>query len=450
MAQRSINFEWSVVEDEEVWRNLPAVTAPTAPGYERQGGRLSAQLNRSATDHRQLVRGLWMTLMCAVCLLAMTGTTFAPTDQGWEVAQTEVKAVLKLEESAWQANDEDLYNTLLDDQVAGDWRRDWRMAWGIEPAERRDLGIAVTRLEPFEDLVRVEMNVNQPYPEWWRLVPYREQRFYRPTETGWVRTLPTAAYWGQLRALETPHLRFEFYERDAGLMIALANRLELVYLQLYRLFGLEPPLNEGKLTLAVLPEPVRTGSSYGGRLRFTSPTLARVPQGLSDADHLAHQIVSRFTSRVLNQVLTESGRTNSYSWQNMFRAVRGWLRTDVLAQRSPWHQQAELVFRRLRQDYPYLHLVDVTDPYRSELPSREQDMWEYMVAESIVSYAVDTYGQEKLTTFVQGLGEYNYWSALLPRTFGVPVAEFEAGWNRYLDQTYAPIDPQRLLALQGE
>jgi hypothetical protein len=154
--------------------------------------------------------------------------------------------------------------------------------------------------------------------------------------------------------------------------------------------------------------------------------------------------VSRFTSRVLNQTLTETGHTNSYGWQNMFRALRGWVRTEMLAQRSPWHLQAETVFSTLRQEYPHLRLTDISDPYASVLPTREQDMWEYMVAESVIAYAINVYGWERLPAFVQALGEYGYWGVLIPRVFGVSVADFEEGWNRYLEEYYKPLDLPQL------
>jgi hypothetical protein len=299
-------------------------------------------------------------------------------------------------------------------------------------------------LDASDDLMLVKLLVTEPAAEWWRVVPYREMRFYRQTEEGWVRTLPASDYWGEARTLDTPHLRFEFYDRDAAMVVSIANRLELVYMDLYDRFQLSPPATATKLTLAVVTDVVRTGSSYGDRLRFTTPMLTKVPQGLTDGEHLAHQIVSRFTSRVLNQTLTETGRINSYGWQNMFRALRGWVRTELLAQRSPWHLQAERVFSALRQDYARLRLTDINDSYASVLPTREQDMWEYMVAESVVAYAINAYGWERLPAFVQALGEFGYWSVLIPHVFGVSVEDFEDGWNRYLAEHYQPLDVPKL------
>lgn len=444
MTQRTISFEWRVVENEEAWRALPPPNAVLTPSHAQRAFGSSARAARHHVEGRLLGRHIRMALILCVGLFTVTSATFVPAQQREVWAHNEVRAALQEEELAWKRNDEASYQELIDPLVHSQWQREWRIPWNIDPAARQEMGLIAADVEAWADLVRVKTLFTQPFPADWRSVPYRENRFYQQTATGWVRTLPTSAYWGEVRSLETLHLRFEFYEPDAATIIPLASRLERVYLTLYDLFDLTPPMDEPKLTLAVVPEPVRAGSAYDGRLRFTSPLLARVPQGLSDADHLAHQMVSRFTARVLNETLIVTGYSNIDGWQNLLRALRGWLRTVVLEDRSPWHQQAEAAFRTLRQAYPDLRLADINDPYPVPVSNREAEMWQYMVAESVVAYAVERYGWERLPAFVRGLGEYSYWNGLIPRTFGVSVEEFEAGWQQYLAEEYAPVDLQQL------
>jgi hypothetical protein len=55
---------------------------------------------------------------------------------------------------------------------------------------------------------------------------------------------------------------------------------------------------------------------------------------------------------------------------------------------------------------------------------------------TLIEYAVDAYGRERLPALVAGLGQYESWDKLLPAIFGVSAAEFEAGWQAYLAVHY--------------
>jgi hypothetical protein len=65
-----------------------------------------------------------------------------------------------------------------------------------------------------------------------------------------------------------------------------------------------------------------------------------------------------------------------------------------------------------------------------------------MAAQTVVEYAVMTYGRERLPTLPGGLvgargPGYETWDALVPAVFGVSAGEFEAGWQAYLAARYA-------------
>jgi hypothetical protein len=67
-----------------------------------------------------------------------------------------------------------------------------------------------------------------------------------------------------------------------------------------------------------------------------------------------------------------------------------------------------------------------------------------MAAETVVDYAVTTYGREWLPALVQGLGQYETWDELVPAVFDIPVSEFEAGWQAYLTTRYQPTSEAQL------
>jgi hypothetical protein len=57
------------------------------------------------------------------------------------------------------------------------------------------------------------------------------------------------------------------------------------------------------------------------------------------------------------------------------------------------------------------------------------DVW---VAQAVVAYALDAYGRERLPALLAGFGRHATWGEVAPAVLGVPVAEFEAGWQAYL------------------
>jgi hypothetical protein len=161
-----------------------------------------------------------------------------------------------------------------------------------------------------------------------------------------------------------------------------------------------------------------------------------VPNGLSDRDYLAQQIIGRLSSRVLNRLFDNYERMNTYQWRTMFWALSGWWRAELTGQRTPWHQQAESLFRRqLQRNYP-LRLNEIESGYPSWRTNQETMMVEYMVAESVVSYSMKRAGREHLRDLVLGFGDHGSWVGLVPSLYDQSLAEFETGWNRYLADRY--------------
>jgi hypothetical protein len=74
----------------------------------------------------------------------------------------------------------------------------------------------------------------------------------------------------------------------------------------------------------------------------------------------------------------------------------------------------------------------------SKIPfdDRDYSMWQYAATESVVDYAVATYGQKRLPVLILGLRADQAWDELIPAVFGASVADFEEGWNHYLAEKY--------------
>jgi hypothetical protein len=62
----------------------------------------------------------------------------------------------------------------------------------------------------------------------------------------------------------------------------------------------------------------------------------------------------------------------------------------------------------------------------------EQMMWQSAAAESVVEYAVATYGPEILPQLWRGFHRYETSPDWVNGVFDLTVEEFESGWNQYL------------------
>jgi hypothetical protein len=425
MAQHTVSFEWRVVEDKEPWGQVePLADRPATQSEPRQ---LLPALGRCAA-------------LILVSLVAASGA-LAPVQSAEGRLHRAIEAALGREEAVWQANDARQYSQLLDHQLARMWQRDWFAPWGIDPRRRTSLATSLVRVEPQPDVVAAHTLVFDPGTEWWRAVPYRETRFYRQTAQGWVRTVPGADFWGAPQTVETPHLRFRFYQRDGATVFAIADGLERAYLAVYALLELTPPAERLTITLAPVPDVVHEFSNDVEPITLASPALMRTPVGLSDAEQLEHLLVNHLTARAVFHSLAEVGRSSLYRRRTLLWGVRGWMRTTILGERSPWQSQAALVFRQLNHGYRPLRLTDISDRYPSEFPTDAEYMWEYIAAESVVAYTVAHYGVDRLPDLLHGVGGFSYWGGLIEDVFGIPVEEFEQGWNRYLALQYPPLAP---------
>lgn len=438
MPRQNIVYEWSVIDDAE-WQPL------------RQEGPL-AFLHRHAAGLTEPQVGLPLlrAFVLMMAALALTSAAFSPPTERRPWGYEAVASVLQLEAQAWAARDDDLLSTLIDVQTPARMQDDWRLGWNSDAALDAPYRTQLLSVEPVGNLLEVQVRVEQRTAQWWLSSPHRETRFYRQMPHGWVRSLPDASHWGVMRAVETPHLRFEFYDHDMPTVIAIADRIEMGYVRVHQWLGVSPPVFEDKLVFAVVPELVRGWGGYGNRHHLTSPALAKVPLELSDSDYLVQQIMNRVVSRALNLLFSDTERTNAYQWRTMMWALSGWLRTELAGRRSPWHEQAEALFVARTVPQLPLSLAAIESRYPAWRIDQEGMMLDYMAAESVVAYVIETYGPEYLPQMVVGFQEYGSWIGFVPDLFDQSVDEFEAGWNRYLAMRFGSTQPGSPVAAVGD
>lgn len=447
--KQNIHFEWNVGDDElgalflpnrlaqvetslalpaahprwrssQAWQSAP----PSEPGPLLSAGEVQFLWHR--------LRDLFLLALALICLGSMP---FTPRQLAQQRAEAGITTALATEYTAWQQKDREQFAALLDLPAVERWQWEWRDYWSLTPTEFTDLGITLRRVDQQGEIVRVEGLVTRPSTKWWRSSPYRETRFYRESAQGWLRTLPPESYWGARQTIETQHLRFEFTTYDAPAIQPQVAQLQMRYLELYNLLALDPATRY-KWTFVLVPERTDGRTSDYYRYEYTSPALSEVPDTLSNQEYVAQMIVSTMASQAVYGSTSLTRRHYLHRWEMLVWSLYGWLRSDLLDQRSPWHTQAQTVFQESLANQVPLQLNDIEYWPDDGRPAQERVMRQYMVSESIIDFAITTYGRDKLSLLLAGLERYRDWDSLTRAIFDVSAVDFEAAWNHYLVQTY--------------
>lgn len=424
MAQQRIRFEWVLEEGRvEIWR-----------GFEVDG--------RAAFDRREqivvanLLRGMALLL---IIITAAAGAGLTPEERARREATDGIAFILNLENQAWDLRDRGFYESLFDPYVDDHWRDEWRDVWREGAGGDAHFHAELRFVRETAGLMQATIVAEQGAREWWQTSPYREERFYRRIDQRWLRTVPPAEYWGTPRELATNHLHFLFYERDAAAVAEAAPKLEAAYVGMYETLGIVDAPPE-KQVVAIVPRPVGRWAGASAALEVTSPLLARIPEGQSDADYLAFEVMGWFTYRSVRDSTPNMAVRYLYRWPILVWGLRGWLREDLLPSPSPWRAEAVELLREVQDKYLPLDLDAITDLRGDVRPSREQVILRYLSAESFIRYVVDTYGRDRLPDLLAALVRYGSWDEIIPRLYGVSVPEFVEGWNDYIQAEYIEAD----------
>ncbi|MFQ5857748.1 MAG: hypothetical protein ACE5LU_19250 [Anaerolineae bacterium] len=395
--------------------------------------------DQTATDRRwhlgRVLRGLTLVVVLAVIIVGYSSWREYQADI-FRI-KTDIQGTIDVEAWAWESSDETLIDSLIDGQANEGWTRqfrrdqDRRRHWAGDDA--RAPVVQIEKVELQGDLALIEVLVTEPGVPW-TSTPYRETRFYRQVEGRWLRTAPQSDFWGVERTLETDHFRFEFHQRDAEAVKAVAADADTLYSKLRQDVGLGPPPADEKLTIEIIPRTNVVDWRFAGdKLTVSSPALLPVPEGLPDAARLTQSITYPLTRRVVGEAL-EDVEINT-EWRPVVEGARHWLSWDRSSLPSGWRYHAEEPLRKQLEQGTSLRLADLTHS-KSERWDRSGRWTQLIAAETMVAYAMDTYGPEMLRALVRGLGEHETWDTLIPAVFDVSARDFEAGWQAYLVARY--------------
>jgi hypothetical protein len=343
---------------------------------------------------------------------------------------------------------------------------------------------------------------------------YRQTRLYRRTASGWVRAMPSAAYWGAPRRLETRSFVFHYGALDEAAVKQAAVTLDRLYPIFYAAFLTDPPAG-AKLIVEVTPEPLpgqmALHTSFAAPRVTASPGVYLAPETIGDADLLAQAVALTLLDDLATLVIqrggtadagTPAGRWNA-QWYPLVEAMRlrqvwasdlplaAW-RVPVVRQflgsavsstatvitpeflpalcesYGLWQSvpfltgiplacaKLDLVAlwqlawptpytapRQLASLTPVFPTADLPYDYRlgttaSGYPPHPANV---VALATVVEYVEATYGPAQVPVLVAQLAEHTGWETLVPAVFGLPAAEFETGWQRYLAEQYGLAGP---------
>ena len=307
---------------------------------------------------------------------------------------------------------------------------------------------------------------------------FRQTRFYRRTDAGWLRSAPDPTLWGLPRTLETERLIFHYRERDLPVVAAVAETADALAATVERAFGLAA----GKLAVTVsVDAPPFTVAPDGEAVRLASPAAYLAPATIDDATLLEQALALALMQRAVQ--LTARPTPAGAQWQPLVEAIglwqlwqldlplAGWqeplvrriyagekevsveagdLATDLCAAHRVWLEEPATLRLPVacqppvllgRGPVPPAALAELT-PTPWELSSRlgvsgEGLHPDYGVAlATVVDYLAATYGAERLPDLVAALEDHATWDSLTAAVYGVAAADIQSGWRAHLHGRY--------------
>ncbi len=428
MAQQRISFEWIVDED------------PLAPW--QAPPEEAADFSFIARESVWVSRWLYAFGLVLVALFTTAGAGLSHDEHARLTAEAGIDFALSQENLAWHTRDRGMFETQIDPYLSEDWRDEWRDIWRTGARGAAEYNVELLYVQPVGELIQANVLTHQPAVEWWQTTPYRETRFYRREGQNWLRSVPPIEYWGKQGYIETEHLNFHFYEKDAEAVRHAAPVLERAYVEMYDLLGMEMPDESQLLTIHVVPRPAGRWSAAANELDVTSPLMVQIPDGQTAGEFLAYDVMGWFTYRAMREATPGLASRYLYRWPILVWGLRGWLRDDLLDQPSPWRAEALRIFEEAAPTHLPLGLNNVTDLRGTGRPSREQVILRYLAAESFISFVVETYGREQLPELLHALVRYGSWDDIVSQLYGHSVEKFVADWNIYLLEDYPATLPQ--------
>lgn len=268
---------WQVLLDENEWNTDEAVTLPEAQSAPATPGLRSG--------YGVWIAGTFLALLAAVAGLRL----WTQAQAGLAAVETGLGHSLAAEQRAAAESNEVLADALLDPEADLSWRI-WLLGQQRQPGEQA-LVAEIVDFALAGDRAMAQVRLTDPESG----AVYRENRFYRETPQGWLRSQPAPKLWGESRSLESEYFVFDYLRLDSPAVVEAAPLLDRAYAHLHREWGQALPVGvspEEKVAIRVV---MRGGSNTpwytaGEPLTLNSPQLMRLPEGMSEGQALAEAV----------------------------------------------------------------------------------------------------------------------------------------------------------------
>ena len=459
-------------------------------------------------------RTILFSVTITVLLVVGIGMAYAYHEamQGIRALEQDVQSAVEVDEWIQQNRPKLLADTRVDDEPLSYW------TWSVEQEQRLvdtekggrgptpDLHIQDMRFS--YGTAVAELTLARPALDGGTAEVYRQTRFYRETDNGWLRTRPDPMLWGQPESMETHHLIWRYRQRDQAAVAEIADQMDALYVALQQDYGLAQPLQEDRLVIDVqvdyvpgemssyfLPSqsdalaphgsahgmPSQSSPMLSHLIDVPSPSTYLAAATLTDAEILAQTVALALLKAVWEQAVVQHGIGQTWP---VGAGVRLWQIWDMDLSFSQWREDivqwvyadavstagdaeitlparyhelcAAFTLRMIepsligiplycdhKDSQPLLNSALLSDLRRSSLDSfngvsgYQSNQWDIrlgkpMIVFTAIDYAVTAYGRERLPALVAALGEYNDWETLVPAVYGVPLDEFEQGWQQHV------------------
>lgn len=391
------------------------------------------RLGWATPAQRWAVRGL-ITLALIVVIVSL-GREYLV----WEESRMRIviSQSVQREAWAWHRLDYGAVTASLDPEAREDWVR-WhtnyqqgRRNWAGRDARQPQVSVGnVEFLGRGRALVEVRLAAAE-VPD---VEAYREYRIYRNLAGEWLRTSTDTALWGAENEQTVGAFHFVYSAQDGAAVEQVAPEAETIRQNLHKRLGLTPALEDEPLQIVIQGENVGVGSVRfeGDRLLLLSPRLTRSPVYEDDAQTLSRMLSTALTRRAMDRFM--QGRGFDPRWSVTYEAALEWLAEDVNPMLPPEPKQESGSLRKWVAQNDLPRLDDLLE--KRTAAYFWWTGWASTAGHSLITYAMNTYGAERIDDLIVGLSSAQDWGDLTQAVFQVSASEFEAGWHDYLRWRY--------------
>lgn len=366
--------------------------------------------------------------------------TIAQTPESPTIAEARqgIVASLRAELIARHSNS---YNaaSFIDAEADAVWRSQARRGLFLPQEQWRGIWVdaEITEIELLApDLALVRLAIQNAWTK-------REiGRVYRNIQGRWYWTEPPAELWGEERVLETEHLRFEYRERDAEIVVQLADELERFYVKLHQMLdvrldirpsALSPDVGR-KIKLRITPQEIANFRQASlGEFEVSSPGLMSLSlQGASSPTEQHKLIMGALLAEIVISKLQSEQIEALPAWREVMAALSQRMLTQGLIEPPQEDEQQERVWTAnlLAISYPFSLDTFVTTSF----VDREQPA----PVEPFVAYIEAVYGYDQIVTLLKTLITEPMVDpeVVIPAVFDISLTELEADWNAWVLEEY--------------